>query len=158
MGDERWLRDALAASVPEPPPTDRADGVRRRRRRAAHRRNVAVGGGAAAAIAVLAATSIVLYARDSSDPTVASEISDPRYDGPACPAADAPASGPSTIPRDPVSVRLCRGAGTPIDPPRDALVDGAAQVAAVVDGLGPLPSYPACTLDVGPGYRLVFAY
>jgi hypothetical protein len=158
MADLKWLRDALEASVPEPPPSDRVGAIRERRRRARRRRNILVGVSAAVAIAVVAVTPVALRAGGSSDDGLASETRDPTYDGPACPPADAKPSGPSTIPRHPVSVRLCPGNGMPIDPPRDALVTGADQVAAVVNDLGNLPAYPACTDELGPGYRLLFAY
>jgi hypothetical protein len=162
MTDQRWLRDALEASIPDTPPTDRLGAVRERRRRTGRRRNVSAVVAAALVVLVVAAAGIALGGRsDPADRSAGREPRDLRYDGPACPApvaATGSSPGLSRIPDHPVSVRLCRTPGVSVDPPRDSLVTGANKVAAVIDDLAPLPAYPACPLDVGPGYLLLFAY
>ncbi|WP_168798183.1 hypothetical protein, partial [Nocardioides sp.] len=72
---------------------------------------------------------------------------------------DAPAdAGPDAVPDGAVSVRLCQGAGTPIDAPDDALISNVGTMVALVNGLEKTEKPEVCTMDLGPGYRLVFGY
>lgn len=161
MSDDDWLRDELSDAVPTPPPAPgRADGARRIARRA-RRTTVLVGGAAAAS--VLAVAGVVAVVSGGSAPdrgddrlTAVSPI-----DAPACPAQPVDArtqTGPAEVPDGATSVRLCPGSGTPVAIPRDALVTDVDGLAATINGLERQPADAACTLELGPGFQLVFAY
>lgn len=163
MSDERWLRDALGASVPEPPGTDRIAGIRGRRRRT-RRRTALASLGAAAAVAAVA-LPLALSSPGSRPVDLAAEptsrpagLGSPVLD---CPPPDARTGGRGTIPDGVVAVRLCPGPGVPFQAPIDALLDdGARKVADTVNEQSVVadPDTRACTMELGRGYLLVFGY
>lgn len=159
--DEKWLREGLAGAVPEPPVApDRADGARAKARRA-RRTTTAVVGGVAASVLLVAGAVAVLGGDEPGDGHVANDGPASPYDAPACPASPVDAraqDGPGEIPDGATSVRLCAGNGNPIEVPLDALVTGVDEVAAAVNGLGPASPDQGCTMELGPGYQLDFAY
>ncbi|MBU2698066.1 hypothetical protein [Pimelobacter sp. 30-1] len=154
------LRDGLAEAVPSPPPAPgRADGARRIARRA-RRTTVLVAGGSAAA--VLAVAGVVAVVNGGSGPERgADRVAASPLDAPACPAQPVDArtqDGPGEVPDGATSVRLCPGGGTPVAVPRDALVTDVDDLAATINGLAEQPADAACTLELGPGFQLAFAY
>lgn len=159
--DEKWLRDGLAGAVPEPPAVpDRADGARTRARRA-RRTTAAVVGGVAASVLLVAGVVAVLGDDAPEGGEVANDGPVSPYDAPACPASPVDTrtqTGPGDVPDGATSARLCGGAGNPIEVPVDALVTGVDELAAAVNALEPASGSLACTMDLGPGYQLVFAY
>lgn len=161
MTDENWLRDGLADAVPTPPASpDRADGARAMARRARRTTAVVIGGAAASVLAVAGVVAVVSGGEGSphdADDVVAASP----YDAPACPASPVDARtqvGPDHVPDGASSVRLCAGNGNPIEVPVDALVTGVDEVAEAVNGLPTAAADQGCTMELGPGYQLVFAY
>lgn len=162
MSDDHWLREELSDAVPTPPPAPgRAAGARRIARRA-RRTTVLVAGGAAAS--VLAVAGVVAVVSDGSGPDRADDrlAAVAPLDAPACPVepvVDALAQGgPGEVPDGATSVRLCAGNGNPVAVPADALVTRVDELAATVDGLDPRADDAVCTQELGPGFRLAFAY
>lgn len=163
--DEKWLRDGLAGAVPDAPTVpDRADGARARARRA-RRTTTAVVGGVAASVLLVAGTVAVLGGGDPDGRRDGGNVADggasSRYDAPACPASPVDTrtqTGPDHVPDGARSVRLCLGGGNPIEVPVDALVTGVDEVADTVNGLPDAAPDQGCTMELGPGYQLVFAY
>lgn len=163
--DEQWLRDGLAGAVPDAPAVpDRADGARTRARRA-RRTTTAVVGGAAASVLLVAGVVAVLGGGDPGGSPDGGKVADDGrtspYDAPACPATPVDTrtqTGPDHVPDGATSVRLCTGNEVPIEVPDDALVTGVDALAGAVNGLEAKAPDAACTLELGPGYQLVFAY
>lgn len=117
---------------------------------------------AAGVVATLAVVGVVATSlRDGSSRDGAADEPPSPWDVPGCPAepVDAAAqTGPDEVPAGALSVRLCGKHALSNDVPRDALV---AQVDAVADAVNRLEAAAPdrqCTLDLGPGYQLVFAY
>ncbi|KAA1421211.1 hypothetical protein F0U44_02550 [Nocardioides humilatus] len=169
MTDENWLREGLADAVPEPPINpDRARGAERlaRRRRRQATAGVLATVGAVAGVAVLSATLAAGDGGKAGDRSVADApppVTCPQTtaDGgvvPMDPIDNPDPSLPDAVPAGASSARLCQGAGTTIEVPADALttdLDGLADAINGLEGSGP-PE--VCTLDLGPGYRIVFGY
>lgn len=162
MGDEPnddpGLREGLADAVPGPPATpDRTEAARARARRA-RRTTAAVVVGAAASVLLVAGVVATL----SDDGPSREDAADPGplspYDAPQCPAPAADESGSGRVPDGATWVRLCSGDGMPIEVPDDALVTRVDELAATVNGLDAKAPDAMCTLELGPGYQLVFGY
>ncbi len=163
MSDHDWLRDGLRDAVPPPPPAPtRAEGVRAR---VASRRRTATVASVAAAAAVVAAVAVPFSVAGDSQttppvstptPTTAASL-DPAGFG--CPPPATMPTGPESLPEGAVAVRLCDGPGMGFDEPADALVSGVDELVEVVN-TQPIrkDNGGGCTLDLGRGYLLAFAY
>ncbi|HWJ08652.1 MAG TPA: hypothetical protein VNS46_04705 [Nocardioides sp.] len=159
--DERWLREGLAGAVPEPPPApDRADGARAVARRG-RRTTAAVIGGVAASVLLVAGVAATVGGDDPARQDAADQGPQSPYDAPPCPATPVDTQtrvGPDHVPDGATSVRLCGGNEVPIEVPDDALVSDVDGVVAAVNGLEDKAPDAACTMELGPGYQLVFDY
>lgn len=160
--DEQWLRDGLAAAVPDPPANparaEAAAALAGRRRRT----TVAVAG-AVAAVVVIAGLSAALGSGSGTDQGDPATV--PTTTCPAVPDLDdadplhRPDPGaPATVPPGAVSARLCQGGGTAWDAPEDALVTDVEDLVEVVNGLEASEAPDFCPADLGRGYRIVFGY
>jgi hypothetical protein len=171
MSDEKWLRDGLANAVPEPPTNpDRARAAESRARR--RRRTTALAVlGSAGAVAAAAVLAVVLSPGGDGQDAV-----DTTSEGPAfvveCPPIkvfddgtaqeseiDQPDPGaPDSVPEGATSARLCQGPGTVFEFPPDVLVTDVDDLVAAVNDLEVTGEPAACTMELGPGYRMAFGY
>lgn len=163
--DDQWLRDELAAAVPTPPEAgDRAQRAAATARRGRRVRVVGVLG--AAAVVVAAAVAWNVASGDDGPDRVAD---DAPISAPTCPESPTGAPYPEKatgtvgdgVPDGATSARLCQGQGTEFDVPLDALVTDVNTLVATANGLDAYPAWGpdvACTMDLGPGYQIVFGY
>lgn len=168
MSDEKWLRDGLAAAVPEPPNNpDRARAATNLARR--RRRTTALAAvGTAGAVAVAAVLSGVLVGGTSDAPpdgivADGSPLACPPApkDSSATDELDQPDPGlPGGVPDGATSARMCPGGGLPMQMPADLLTTDVDELVAAVNGLDRQESdgERVCTSDLGPGYRILFGY
>ncbi len=169
MTDEQWLREGLADAVPPPPVNpDRAraaESLARRRRRTTALAVVGTAGAVAAA-AVLTATLAGSGEKDSDDKVATNtppivecppiKIRQGVAEGSAIDRPDPDA--PANIPDGATSARLCQGPGTTFDVPTDALTTDVEGLVTAINALAPAEEHAMCTMDLGPGYRIVFGY
>lgn len=172
MSDEQWLREGLADAVPEPPTNpDRARSAERLARRRRRTTTLAVLGSAGAVAAAAVLTAALTSGGDSPDKGL-----DTTLEGPAfvvdCPPIEVEKGGtasgteidepdpaaPDAVPEGATSARLCQGPGTTFDVPADALVTGVGELVAAVNDQDVTGEPQACTMDLGPGYRIAFGY
>lgn len=162
--DDQWLRDGLAAAVPTPP--EAADRARRATAKARRGRQLRAAGvlGVAAAV-VGGAVAWTVSSGDEPD-RAADGTKDVSVTCPE-PSTEAPFPSKATgkagdgLPPGATTARLCQGQGTEIDVPLDALDTGIDDLTDAVNGLDPYPAWStdsACTMDLGPGYQIVFGY
>lgn len=160
--DDQWLRDGLAAAVPTPP--EAADRAHRATAKARRGRRLRAAGVLGTAAVVVGGAVIWSVNGDGSD-RASDPAEPPPVTCPAVPAAGFPDGATGKVGEGvrpgAVSARLCQGAGTEFDVPDDALVTGVDELTDTVNGLDAYPASgpnTACTMDLGPGYQIVFGY
>lgn len=161
MSDDQWLRERLAAAVPEAPTEPgRAGAARERHRRAVRRTAAIVTSAAVVLIAAVVTPLAVSGGGGGTDRGVAPATSQTTGSCPRKALTRADLSGAGALPPGATWVRLCQGGGAPgLQAPVDALTGYAAQtLAAEVDGQPRQPDHPLCPQNIGMGYTLVFGY
>ncbi|MCW2774386.1 MAG: hypothetical protein JWN91_2712 [Nocardioides sp.] len=161
MTDDQWLRDHLTSSVPEPPSAPGRADAARRRARAARRRTAAVVATAGAVAVVAVVAPLALGGSGSSSPAPAAPTTSATTVTPedvACPAGGTQPEGPGTLPDGAVGVRLCQGSGMTFQGPADALVTDVDALIDLVNEQPVLDMSGGCTMELGRGYVLAFAY
>ncbi|WP_183096161.1 hypothetical protein [Nocardioides stalactiti] len=169
MSDEQWLREGLADAVPPPPINpDRAGAAERLARRRRRTTTLAVIG-SAAAVAAVAVLGTTLASGGDDGPDRQIVAPDPPADV-ECPFIEVGKGGiaqgvdepdpnlPDAVPEGATVARLCQGVGTAYDAPADALVTGVDDLVAAINDLDVSGPPEMCTMDLGPGYRIVFGY
>ncbi|MEZ0579474.1 hypothetical protein [Nocardioides sp. MH1] len=170
MSDEKWLRDGLADAVPEPPATpDRA----RRAERLARRRRRTTAAALVGTVGVVAGAAVLTAALAGGDDDRAVD----RYDFGAPPSVSCPPAkaedgvipesaidspdpaAPDAVPEGATAARICEGPGAALTYPDDLLTQDVATLVETVNGLARTDG-PAdvCTMELGPGFRIVFGY
>lgn len=168
MTEEQWLRDALTASLPDPPanPSRAADSINRARK-ARHRTAVLVTACAALLVAGTVTSALMRTPEKITPSGESSRIglleSDYCPDAPRNPRAphffDKPTPGnPSAVPAGATLARLCAGNGHLIDVPTDPLTESLPTLIDATNDLPHLGRGVGCTDDLGYGYRIMFGY
>lgn len=161
MTDEQRLNEALHHIVPSPPERpERGAAVVGRVRRRRRRTTGAVGLGVAAVVAAAVAVPAALSGTGDREGPVAapSPTATEAAVEVSCPPQDEKPTGPGTLPEGATTVRLCQGPGMPFQAPADALTTDVDDLVELVNAQPEGERNPMCTMDLGPGYQLVFGY
>lgn len=87
------------------------------------------------------------------------ECPPPPEEGERDPIDELDPRAPDTVPSGATSVRLCQGPGTELADAGALLTEDVARVVTAVNDLAQRAEKPEmCTMDIGPGYRMVFGY
>lgn len=128
---------------------------------------------AAAVVAVVAVVGVMVAASSLSGSDEDDSASDPASQTPPPPpeCPEAPAEGeadpideidpdaPDSVPEGATSVRLCQGPGTELADAGTLLTEEVQRVVTTINDLDQQSEKPEmCTMDVGPGFRMVFGY
>lgn len=80
-------------------------------------------------------------------------------EGETAPIDEVDPEAPEAVPGGATSVRLCQGPGTELADAGALLAEDVARVVTAVNDLEQRAEKPEmCTMDIGPGYRMVFGY